>query len=76
MNRQLQPLSAEVQAVPGVSQLQVPVIDASQLLGESGELAILHGGETYKLTRTKQNKLLLTKCHGVVVHEEKQALKP
>lgn len=52
----------------GMSPVSMPVIDARQLLGTSGELAILHDGETYKLKRTKQNKLLLTKCPSVVLH--------
>jgi hemin uptake protein HemP len=31
------------------------------LLGSAGRLAILHGGETYRLRVTRQNKLILTK---------------
>ncbi len=41
-----------------------PVVDANQLLGARGVLSIVHAGETYQLRRTKQNKLLLTKCCG------------
>lgn len=65
MGGKLQPLSREMHVVTGVSATEVSVVDAAHLLGDAGELAILHGGETYRLTRTKQNKLLLTKCRNL-----------
>lgn len=58
----LQPLLGEAHDVAAVSSSRIPTIAAQQLLGEVGVLAILHGDDTYQLTRTKQNKLLLTKC--------------
>ena len=57
------PLSVhDVQNASGECPAAVPVVDAHALLGEAGVLAIVHGSDTYQLTRTKQNKLLLTKC--------------
>ncbi|QDC44897.1 hemin uptake protein HemP [Methylophilus medardicus] len=61
MINRLQSLMSEVQNAARVSPGQVPTIEARQLLGDAGVLAIMHAGETYQLTRTKQNKLLLTK---------------
>lgn len=58
----LQSLLGEVHDETAVSTPRIPTIAAQQLLGEVGVLAISHGGDTYQLTRTKQNKLLLTKC--------------
>jgi len=63
-SRRLQSSLGEVQNAGNVSLRRVPTIDAEQLLGDAGILAIVHGGDTYQLTRTKQNKLLLTKCHA------------
>lgn len=62
----LQSSLGEAQNAAGVSLQRMPTIEATQLLGEAGVLAILHGGDTYQLTRTKQNKLLLTKCQAFV----------
>lgn len=39
----------------------LPEINADQLFGTSNTVAIRHAGEVYVLTRTKLNKLLLTK---------------
>jgi hemin uptake protein HemP len=39
---------------------QVP-LDSSALLGTQGEVEIIHQGETYRLRRTRQGKLILTK---------------
>lgn len=64
-SRRLQSSLGEVQNAGNVSLRRVPTIDAEQLLGDAGVLAIVHGGDTYQLTRTKQNKLLLTKCHAI-----------
>lgn len=63
MGGQLQPLSGKKQALEDSLRTNIAVVDARLLLGEAGALSILHGGETYKLMRTKQNKLLLTKCN-------------
>jgi len=65
MTNRLQSSPGEVQNATGVS-VQIPTIEAWQLLGETGVLTIVHGAETYQLTRTRQNKLLLTKCHDLV----------
>ncbi|WP_024930603.1 hemin uptake protein HemP [Methylophilus sp. OH31] len=64
-SRHLQLPLGEAQNAASVSLRRMPTIEASQLLGDVGMLAIVHGGETYQLTRTKQNKLLLTKCHAM-----------
>lgn len=66
MTNRLQSSLGEVQNATGISSQGMPTIEAQQLLGEAGVLAIVHGGETYQLTRTKQNKLLLTKCQAIV----------
>lgn len=39
----------------------LPEINADQLFGTSNTVAIRHAGEVYVLTRTRLNKLLLTK---------------
>lgn len=41
--------------------IKIPAIASGELLRESRELHILHGGEVYRLRLTKQNKLILTK---------------
>ena len=64
-SRRLQSSLGEVQNAGNVLSGGVPTIDAQHLLGDAGVLAIVHGNETYQLTRTKQNKLLLTKCHAI-----------
>lgn len=38
-----------------------PRIDSIDLLRGGRELVIVHGGEEYRLRRTSQNKLILTK---------------
>ncbi|MHC4316537.1 MAG: hemin uptake protein HemP [Planctomycetota bacterium] len=40
---------------------QVPVFDTQQLFGDSREVRLHHCGEEYRLTLTKNNKLILTK---------------
>ncbi|MCX7169257.1 MAG: hemin uptake protein HemP [Proteobacteria bacterium] len=37
------------------------LIDSATLLGSRGEVEISHSGETYRLRRTRQGKLILTK---------------
>jgi len=65
MTNRLQSSLGKAQNAASVSSRRMPTIEASQLLGDAGVLAIVHGGDTYQLTRTKQNKLLLTKCHAM-----------
>jgi hemin uptake protein HemP len=36
-------------------------LDSATLLGTKGEVEITHQGETYRLRRTRQGKLILTK---------------
>ena len=36
-------------------------LDSVALLGSRGEVEIAHQGETYRLRRTRQGKLILTK---------------
>ena len=36
-------------------------LDSTTLLGAKGEVEITHQGETYRLRRTRQGKLILTK---------------
>lgn len=36
-------------------------LDSATLLGQHGELLIRHHGEVYRLRRTRQGKLILTK---------------
>ncbi len=36
-------------------------LDSTVLLGAKGEVEIAHEGETYRLRRTRQGKLILTK---------------
>ncbi|MDA8255513.1 MAG: hemin uptake protein HemP [Betaproteobacteria bacterium] len=36
-------------------------LDSATLLGTKGEVEITHQGETYRLRRTRQSKLILTK---------------
>jgi len=38
-----------------------PRIESTALLGQHQEIDILHAGETYRLRRTRQGKLILTK---------------
>lgn len=37
------------------------VLDSAALFGGRDEVLIVHGGETYRLRRTRQGKLILTK---------------
>ena len=37
------------------------VLDSAALLGNRNEVEITHQGETYRLRRTRQGKLILTK---------------
>ncbi len=36
-------------------------LESAALFGGKDEVLIAHGGETYRLRRTRQNKLILTK---------------
>ncbi|MCG6121500.1 MAG: hemin uptake protein HemP [Microvirga sp.] len=41
--------------------ITAPVIDIRDLVGEGREVAILHGGELYRLRITSRDRLILTK---------------
>lgn len=57
------------QAVPSLSAREAPrspateprTVDSAILLGSDREVRIVHEGETYRLCRTRQGKLILTK---------------
>jgi len=40
---------------------QVPVLDVRRLFGKSNEVRLRHCSEEYRLTLTRNNKLILTK---------------
>ena len=46
---------------PSARDCRTPSIDSRTLLNGARELCIEHGGEEYRLRRTSQNKLILTK---------------
>ncbi|MFM2043511.1 MAG: hypothetical protein RLY86_2087 [Pseudomonadota bacterium] len=48
-------------AVPDPARPELPKIDSRELLGGGRELVIVHAGQEYRLRRTSQNKLILTK---------------
>ncbi len=41
--------------------MEPPTLDSATLLGANREVRIVHEGETYRLCRTRQGKLILTK---------------
>ena len=40
---------------------KVPLLESAALFGTRDEILIAHGDETYRLRRTRQGKLILTK---------------
>lgn len=46
---------------PAAPAMPVPQIESTALLGPHQEISIRHAGETYRLRRTRQGKLILTK---------------
>lgn len=54
------PSSAAHDLLPG-AQFRVAMLDSAALLGGRDEVEIVHQGETYRLRRTRQGKLILTK---------------
>ena len=48
-------------ALPDPARPALPKIDSRELLGGGRELVIVHAGQEYRLRRTSQNKLILTK---------------
>lgn len=60
MNAQADPSTTKSERPPGAARDQRP-LDSAVLLGGRGEVEIVHQGETYRLRRTRQGKLILTK---------------
>ena len=46
---------------PGLAPLPVPVIDAERLFAGGNEVRLVHRGQEYRLSITRQGKLILTK---------------
>jgi len=59
------PIDRTAQSQTGESTRQIPIsgnrMDSAELFHSTRELLITHGGETYRLRLTSQNKLILTK---------------
>jgi hemin uptake protein HemP len=48
-------------SAPRISQSQARIVKSHDLLEGAREIRIAHGAETYRLTVTRQGKLILTK---------------
>lgn len=57
----MKPLPPSSTSRPATPTMPMPRIDSTALLGLHQEIGILHAGETYRLRRTRQGKLILTK---------------
>ena len=55
------PAATHTSSHPGSTSPQPRPLDSASLLGSRGEVEIAHQGETYRLRRTRQGKLILTK---------------
>ncbi len=55
------PTGAAPATGPATPAPHVPRIDSRELLRGGREVVIVHGGEEYRLRRTSQGKLILTK---------------
>ena len=60
METNTQPASTRPER-PRISAEAMRPLDSATLLGAKGEVEIVHQGETYRLRRTRQGKLILTK---------------
>lgn len=60
MNTEFQPSTPRPEMPPGAAG-EPHTLDSATLLGENREVRIVHDGETYRLSRTRQGKLILTK---------------
>ena len=60
MNTEAQPSTARPERSRGAAGERQP-LDSAVLLGGRAEVEIVHQGETYRLRRTRQGKLILTK---------------
>ena len=62
MSRPLRPPSSSAEpSAPLPAPAALQVLDSAALFGGRDEVLIVHGGETYRLRRTRQGKLILTK---------------
>ncbi|MEK7738256.1 MAG: hemin uptake protein HemP [Pseudomonadota bacterium] len=55
------PSRPQLRQVPPPQHSPTPALDSAALFGKGVEVLIAHGGETYRLRRTRQGKLILTK---------------
>jgi len=60
MKTETQPSIAKSEA-PRNPAAEARPLDSAALLGSKDEVEIVHQGETYRLRRTRQGKLILTK---------------
>jgi len=60
MKTETPPASLRPELPHGCAETPRP-LDSAALLGTKGEVEITHQGETYRLRRTRQGKLILTK---------------
>ena len=60
MNTKAQPSTARPE-VPRGAAAEPHTLDSATLLGAKREVRIVHEGETYRLCRTRQDKLILIK---------------
>ncbi len=60
MNTEFQP-STPRREMPRGPAGEPRTVDSATLLGTNREVRIVHEGETYRLSRTRQGKLILTK---------------
>ena len=60
MSTEFQPSTARPEMLR-VSSGEPRTVDSATLLGANREVRIVHEGETYRLCRTRQGKLILTK---------------
>ncbi|MDZ4252251.1 MAG: hemin uptake protein HemP [Sulfuritalea sp.] len=60
MKTETQPLNTKPEPPPSAARTPRP-LDSAMLLGNRDEVEIAHQGEIYRLRRTRQGKLILTK---------------
>ena len=60
MNPEAQESTLKIALPPGPARMLHP-LDSKTLLGNRDEVEIAHQGEIYRLRRTRQGKLILTK---------------
>ena len=55
------PLPAKKSVHPPLPAVHASLLESAALFGKRDEVLIAHGDETYRLRRTRQGKLILTK---------------